>query len=162
MITSEEFFRNKIKEKNPELRDKEFSLSRTAISGEDGLRWAHEFTDVKTSELQQQLASYEITIKNLNYQLEKLSERIAGQGIELADKEKELTSLKNKHNLFCEEFNTRANEFNKLLTEKSTQDLLLKEAMEALKISNNQLIEMGCDKNSNTVLHNSNILTKGI
>ena len=41
MITAEEFFRNKIKEKNPNI--KVVTLSRELITAEEGMRWAHEF-----------------------------------------------------------------------------------------------------------------------
>jgi hypothetical protein len=44
MITAEEFFRNKIKEKNP---NKEVvTLSRELITAEEGMRWAHEFKEM--------------------------------------------------------------------------------------------------------------------
>ena len=41
MITAEEFFRNKIKEKNPNIEV--VTLSRELITAEEGMRWAHEF-----------------------------------------------------------------------------------------------------------------------
>ena len=41
MITAEEFFRNKIKEKNPNVEV--VTLSRELITAEEGMRWAHEF-----------------------------------------------------------------------------------------------------------------------
>lgn len=39
--TAEEFFRNKIKEKNPNIEV--VTLSRELITAEEGMRWAHEF-----------------------------------------------------------------------------------------------------------------------
>lgn len=41
MITAEEFFRNKIKEKNPNIEI--VTLNRELITAEEGMRWAHEF-----------------------------------------------------------------------------------------------------------------------
>ena len=41
MITAEEFFRNKIKEKNPNIEV--VTLSKELITAEEGMRWAHEF-----------------------------------------------------------------------------------------------------------------------
>ena len=41
MITAEEFFRNKIKEQNPNREV--VTLSQELITAEQGLRWAHEF-----------------------------------------------------------------------------------------------------------------------
>jgi hypothetical protein len=41
MITAEEFFRNKIKEKNPNIEV--VTLGRELITAEEGMRWAHEF-----------------------------------------------------------------------------------------------------------------------
>ena len=41
MITAEEFFRNKIKEQNPNIEI--VTLSRELITAEQGMRWAHEF-----------------------------------------------------------------------------------------------------------------------
>lgn len=41
MITAEEFFRNKIKEKNPNIEV--VTLSGELITAEEGMRWAHEF-----------------------------------------------------------------------------------------------------------------------
>lgn len=41
MITAEDFFRNKIKEKNPNIGV--VTLSRELITAEEGMRWAHEF-----------------------------------------------------------------------------------------------------------------------
>ena len=41
MITAEEFFRNKIKEQNPNREV--ITLSQELITAEQGMRWAHEF-----------------------------------------------------------------------------------------------------------------------
>lgn len=41
MITAEEFFRNKIKEQNPNREV--VTLSQELITAEQGMRWAHEF-----------------------------------------------------------------------------------------------------------------------
>lgn len=41
MITAEEFFRNKIKEQNPNREV--ITLSQEVITAEQGMRWAHEF-----------------------------------------------------------------------------------------------------------------------
>jgi len=41
MVTAEEFFRNKIKEKNPNIAV--VTLSRELITAEEGMRWAHEY-----------------------------------------------------------------------------------------------------------------------
>lgn len=41
MITAEEFFRNKIKEKNP--NKEAITLSQELITAEEGMEWAHEF-----------------------------------------------------------------------------------------------------------------------
>lgn len=41
MITAEEFFRNKIKEKNPNIEV--VTLNSELITAEEGMRWAHEF-----------------------------------------------------------------------------------------------------------------------
>lgn len=41
MITAEEFFRNKIKEQNPNREV--ITLSQEVITAEQGTRWAHEF-----------------------------------------------------------------------------------------------------------------------
>lgn len=42
-LTAEEFFRNKIKELEP---NKEVTMSHTMITAEQGLRWAHEFKEL--------------------------------------------------------------------------------------------------------------------
>jgi hypothetical protein len=41
MITAEEFFRNKVKEQNPNREV--ITLSQELITAEQGMRWAHEF-----------------------------------------------------------------------------------------------------------------------
>lgn len=41
MITAEEFFKNKIKEQNPNIEI--VTLSQELITAEQGMRWAHEF-----------------------------------------------------------------------------------------------------------------------
>ena len=41
MKTAEEFFRNKIKEQNPNIEI--VNLSQELITAEQGMRWAHEF-----------------------------------------------------------------------------------------------------------------------
>lgn len=48
-ITAEEFFRNKIQALNPVQQV--ITLSNEMISGEQGLRWAHEFKELHTSQL---------------------------------------------------------------------------------------------------------------
>lgn len=44
-ITAEEFFRNKVRELNPDQAV--ITLSREMITAEQGLRWAHEFHELK-------------------------------------------------------------------------------------------------------------------
>jgi len=51
--TAEEFFRNKIKELNP--NQEVITLSRELINGEQGLRWAHEFKELHTKELKDEI-----------------------------------------------------------------------------------------------------------
>ena len=52
-ITAEEFFRAKIKELNP--IQMVVTLANETISGEQGLRWAHEFKELHTTTLQAEL-----------------------------------------------------------------------------------------------------------
>lgn len=51
MITAEEFFRNKIKEKNPNIEV--VTLSRELITAEEGMRWAHEFKQLHLHDVMQ-------------------------------------------------------------------------------------------------------------
>lgn len=47
-ITAEEFFRKKIQEKNP--FQKVITLSRELITAEEGMRWAHEYKNLRDEE----------------------------------------------------------------------------------------------------------------
>lgn len=45
MITAEEFFRNKLKERNPNIEI--VTLSQELITAEQGMLWAHEFKQLR-------------------------------------------------------------------------------------------------------------------
>ena len=47
-MTAEEFFRNKMKEKNPFIET--ITLSNYLITAEEAMRWAHEFSQLEKSE----------------------------------------------------------------------------------------------------------------
>lgn len=60
MITAEEFFRNKIKEQNPNIEI--VNLSQELITAEQGMRWAHEFKQLHLHDVvgqSEQLCQYE-------------------------------------------------------------------------------------------------------
>ncbi len=57
-ITAEEFFRKKVKELHPDK--KEVTLARELITAEQGLRWAHEFHNIKLEESTVDQSGYKV------------------------------------------------------------------------------------------------------
>lgn len=94
-IIAEEFFRAKIKELNP--NQEVTTLSREMITGEQGLRWAHEFTSLQTEAKDREIKELKKEIERLRVDRSTRDKIIVDSDTEIADLESSL-SLAKKEN----------------------------------------------------------------